>query len=66
MFNGYEDALACPACKGDVASSSYQKINYLECISCDKIYQIRNGIPVMLSIKANDAEKFRKGDTNGL
>lgn len=40
------DILCCPKCKGDLL---YQPDdNKLTCRKCDKIYPVRNGIPIML------------------
>lgn len=40
------DILACPKCKGDVYLSEAK--NGLICDHCKLIYEIRDGIPVML------------------
>lgn len=40
------DILACPKCKGDIKLSSDMK--GLICETCSLIYEIRDGIPVML------------------
>ena len=38
--------LACPACKSEVKYSNNKKS--LMCDKCKKIYNIRNGIPILL------------------
>ena len=43
------DILACPACKTDVQLLEYKKDEYgLKCSICNRIYPIKDGIPVML------------------
>jgi uncharacterized protein YbaR (Trm112 family) len=38
--------LACPKCKEDVKLTADKKS--LKCVKCHRVYQIRDGIPVML------------------
>ena len=45
------DILACPKCKGDVTLTELQ--DGLCCASCRLIYEIREGIPVMLEEEAS-------------
>ena len=51
------DILACPVCKKDVKLIEYKKNEHgLRCAFCQKIYPVRDGIPVMLvdeSIKSS-------------
>jgi uncharacterized protein YbaR (Trm112 family) len=43
------DILACPLCKTDVELIEYKTGEHgLKCSKCNKIYPIKNGIPVML------------------
>lgn len=43
------EILACPACKGDVKYTKNKKS--LKCVKCNEIYEIKEGIPVMLPNK---------------
>ena len=38
--------LACPKCKEDVKLTADEK--GLKCLKCHRVYQIKDGIPVML------------------
>ncbi len=40
------DILACPACKAEVKLTSDDQ--GLKCVSCHRVYPIRDDIPVML------------------
>jgi len=40
------DILCCPKCKGDLELSSKQ--DTLTCKSCGRVYQIKDGIPIMI------------------
>ena len=40
------DILACPACKAEVKLTPDEK--GLKCVSCHRVYPIRDDIPVML------------------
>lgn len=40
------DILCCPKCKGELDYSVDKST--LTCISCGKVYQIKNDIPIML------------------
>ncbi|HLP45761.1 MAG TPA: Trm112 family protein [Candidatus Kapabacteria bacterium] len=43
------DILACPVCKEGIELIEYKKDEYgLKCSKCNKVYPIRDGIPVML------------------
>ncbi|MGE4265844.1 MAG: Trm112 family protein [Deferribacterales bacterium] len=52
------DVLACPKCKQPVRESKDEK--YIVCDSCKLLYEIREGIPVMLIDEAKQVE-----DTGG-
>ncbi len=40
------EILACPKCKEDVKITTDEKA--LKCVKCHRVYQIKDGIPVML------------------
>jgi len=40
------EILACPKCKEDVKLTTDEK--GLKCVKCHRVYQIKEGIPVML------------------
>ena len=40
------EILACPKCKKDVKLTADEK--GLKCVKCHRVYQIKEGIPVML------------------
>jgi len=40
------EILCCPKCKGDLLYNPDE--DKLTCGKCDKIYPVRNGIPIML------------------
>ncbi len=40
------DILACPSCKADVKLTADGQ--GLKCVSCHRVYPIKDGIPVML------------------
>jgi len=43
------DILACPLCKTDIYLVKYRENNHgLQCSQCNRIYPIKEGIPVML------------------
>lgn len=44
------DILACPVCKGDIKLTTDEK--GLKCMSCMRVYPIKDDIPVMLSDEA--------------
>jgi len=44
------DILACPKCKGDIALNETQ--DGLVCHHCKLLYEIREGIPIMLMDEA--------------
>lgn len=52
------DVLACPKCKKPVRESKNGE--YIVCDSCRLLYEIRDGIPVMLIDEAKQTE-----DTSG-
>ena len=45
------EILICPACRGEL--SPVEEDAGLECISCGRVYPIRDGIPVMLVEEAS-------------
>lgn len=49
------DILACPKCKGDIYLNESQ--SGLICDQCKLIYEIRDGIPIMLIDEAKPLEK---------
>jgi uncharacterized protein YbaR (Trm112 family) len=51
------DILACPACKGDIRLS--RNNDGLVCEKCSLIYEIRDGIPIML---IDEAKKWNGND----
>jgi hypothetical protein len=42
------ELLACPACGGQAKVELTADGNGLECVSCHRVYPVRDGIPVML------------------
>lgn len=48
------DILACPKCKGDVYINETE--DGLICDNCKLLYEIRDGIPVMLIDEAKELE----------
>lgn len=48
------EILACPKCKGPVDSSASGEA--LVCPACQLLYEIRNGIPVMLVEEAKSLD----------
>lgn len=52
------EILACPACKADVELKPNG--NGLKCISCHRVYPIRDDIPIMLV----DQAIIEKGERN--
>ena len=53
LDNKLLEILACPVCKTKIKLAADGK--GLECISCHRIYPIRDGIPVMLIDEATSA-----------
>lgn len=50
------DILACPACKTEVELVEYQEVEHgLKCNQCNRIYPIKDRIPVMLIDEAIQA-----------
>ena len=49
------DILACPKCKGQVELT--ERADGLVCKSCQLMYEIRDGIPVMLIDEAKKLEE---------
>ncbi|MCK8600728.1 Trm112 family protein [Desulfoferrobacter suflitae] len=49
------DILACPKCKGDIRLNASQ--DGLICDHCQLLYEIRDGIPIMLIEEAKPLEK---------
>ncbi len=52
------DILACPKCKGEVKLT--EKEDGLICEKCDLLYEIRDGIPVMLIDEARSLSDYKK------
>jgi len=50
------DILACPKCKGDLVLT--EKEDGLICESCRLLYEIRDGIPIMLIEEAKNLDKL--------
>ena len=51
--------LACPKCKEDVKLTADEK--GLKCVKCHRVYQIKDGIPVMLIDEATiESERSTK------
>lgn len=47
------DILVCPLCKTEIEMVEYKTEHHgLKCNQCQRIYPIRNGIPVMLKEEA--------------
>ena len=53
------DILACPKCKGDIELGSNKDV--LICRTCRLVYEIREGIPIMLIDEAVDLDQYEKG-----
>jgi uncharacterized protein YbaR (Trm112 family) len=53
------EILACPKCKGPVVLT--EKDDGLVCNSCRLLYEIRDGIPVML---IDEAKKLEEGNND--
>ena len=43
------DMLACPDCRGRLELQKSQK--FLQCVQCSEIFEIRDGIPILLPQK---------------
>lgn len=52
--------LACPLCKTDVKLTADEK--GLKCVKCDRVYPIKNEIPVMLIEEASIEPKRETKD----
>jgi len=53
------EILACPICKNDVKLTEYKpNTNGLKCNKCNKVYPIKNGIPIMIIEEAIDLSKL--------
>ncbi len=52
------DILACPKCKGDIELGSSKDV--LICRTCRLVYEIREGIPIMLIDEAVDLDEYEK------
>jgi uncharacterized protein YbaR (Trm112 family) len=46
------DILACPVCKTPLKLTASDK---LQCVSCRRLYPIRDGIPILLESEAHQA-----------
>lgn len=53
------EILACPKCKGDIELSDDEEA--LICRSCRLVYEIREGIPIMLIDEAKDLDEYEHG-----
>ncbi len=53
------DILACPKCKSAVELTG--KADGLICRQCQVVYEIRDGIPIMLIDEAISLEEYRSG-----
>lgn len=42
------DILACPDCRGDIDYKKKGKKESLKCKKCKRVFQVKNGIPIML------------------
>jgi len=54
------DILACPQCKADIKLTADEK--GLKCIKCQRVYPIKDGIPVMLIDEASIEPKRQTKD----
>ncbi len=52
--------LACPKCKGDLELD--EELHGLICRQCALLYEIREGIPIMLVDEAKPLDQVRKED----
>lgn len=41
------DILCCPACRADLKYDPHKET--LTCVSCGRVYRVKDGIPVMLA-----------------
>ncbi len=42
------DILACPDCRGDIKYSKRGKKESLKCVKCKRVFEVKDGIPIML------------------
>lgn len=56
------DILACPKCKGNIELGSNKDV--LICRTCRLVYEIREGIPVMLVDEAVDLDEYERRRVN--
>ena len=42
------EILACPDCRGDITYSKRGKKEGLKCLKCKRVFEVKNGIPIML------------------
>jgi len=54
------DILACPQCKADIKLTADEK--GLKCVKCQRVYPIKDGIPVMLIDEASIEPKRQTKD----
>lgn len=40
--------LACPDCRGDIKYSKKGKKESLKCLKCKRVFEVKDGIPIML------------------
>lgn len=50
---GLLDVLACPSCKGSLQYTSDEK---LLCNACDLVFDVKDGVPVLLVEEAEPAD----------
>ena len=53
------DILACPVCRGELALAGNEE--GLACAACDKVFPIREGIPVLLVDEAVPTKQWNMG-----
>ena len=42
------EILACPDCRGDIKYTRKGKKESLQCVKCKRVFEVKNGIPIML------------------
>ena len=58
------DILVCPVCRGDLAVMGREE--GLVCAACDKVYPIREEIPVMLAEEAIPTRLWKLGERRAM
>jgi hypothetical protein len=46
------DILACPDCRGKIKYSQKGRKESLQCQKCKRVFEVKNGIPIMLPKEA--------------